>query len=337
MAYLIPPIAQWAPTAESVAFFEDACDQRIGLVVINAQHNPTGLSWDVSAVRALLRIADRHRAAILIDDAYYGFLDPAEGPTSALRELLAMPEAAALPWCAVRSLGKQFNCNGWGLGAIVAHPDLLEELVNVYRAEHTYNSGGILQHAMAEWLTDNAAVSAYLASERNFYAASRAAAITGLVSRGVPVEAIVAGPAGPYLLYPVPRGWPDRASYLRSCGLEAGVLMSDVWPSVRPLGPQAGRHVRMYLGREPGLVAEACRRLGEAGLLSDRKSSLMRHHPTADHITEAPHQRAECLRPLPRDLHELTAPPARCSSVPQSVRKAHRRALISGGIWSRHG
>jgi aspartate/methionine/tyrosine aminotransferase len=270
LSYLVPSGGQWAPTAESVASFAATRRRRIGLVVINAQHNPTGLSWDAAAVRALLRLAAVNRAAVLVDDAYYGFADPADNPTSALRELLSLPEAADLPWCAVRSLGKQFNCNGWGIGAVVARPDLLDELVNAYRAEHTYNSGGVLQHAMAEWLADTAAVRAYLAAERDFYAASRGAAIVGLVGHGIAPADIVAGPAAPYLLYPVPPGWPSRGAYLQSCGLEAGVLMSDAWPSVRPLGPQDGRHIRMYLGREPEVLAEACRRLGQAGLLTGR-------------------------------------------------------------------
>ncbi|MFJ6687009.1 pyridoxal phosphate-dependent aminotransferase [Streptomyces werraensis] len=267
MHYLDPTAAGcWEPTPDLVSAFAPTLSERLDLVVVNAQHNPTGLSWTGDTVRALVRLAADHQAAVLIDDAYYGFLDPDEGPTSALLELLSEPTASGLPWLAVRSMGKQFNCNGWAIGAMTGPPALLDDLVNDVRSRHTYNHGAHLQSAMADWLSDRDAVTAFLAKERAGYATRRRAAVEGLTKAGV--TDIVAGPAGPYLLYPLPAGHAgDRMSYLETCAVETGVLMSDAWPAARSLAPRAGRHVRMYLGRPPETIAEACTRLAAAGLI----------------------------------------------------------------------
>lgn len=269
MEYLDPTaFGRWDPTPDMVAEYAAGLTHRLNLVVVNAQHNPTGLSWSPEAVRALIRLGAEHRAGVLIDDAYFGFLDPADEPTSAILELLSATAATQLPWLAVRSLGKQFNCNGWAIGSIAGPGWLVDDLVNEHRAVHTYNHGAHLQHAMADWLADRDAVSAFLAQERTAYARRRDVAVGALTRYGV--TSFVAGPASPYLLYRIPGEFgTDRGMYLERCAVEQGVLMSDAWPAARQLKPHDGRHVRMYLGRSPSELAEACTRLGEAGLLGE--------------------------------------------------------------------
>jgi len=262
MAYLYPGEENgWQPSPGLITSWRPQPGRRLGVVVINAQHNPTGLQWSPAAVEAFIRLAAEHRAAVLIDDAYYGFVDPAAGPTSALQQMIVAADSS-LPWLAVRSLGKQFNCNGWAIGAVTGPPDLLDDLVNEVRARHTYNHGVHLQSAMADWLSDRPAVEEYLAAERAAYALRRTTARDALIRYGV--TDIVAGPTNPYLLFPVPG---DRRTFLRRAAAEAGVLLSDVWPAARHLGPHPGRHVRMYLGREPRELIEAVNRLADAELL----------------------------------------------------------------------
>ncbi|WP_037908084.1 pyridoxal phosphate-dependent aminotransferase [Actinacidiphila yeochonensis] len=273
MAYLdVSRDGRWEPTAASVDAFASGLSESPGLVVLNAQHNPTGRSWSREAVRALVALAAEHRAAILVDDAYYGFDDPGEEPVSSVREILARPDAQDLTWLAVRSLGKQFNCNGWALGALTGPPPLLDTLVNRYRARHSFNTGGVLQDAMARWLEDRPAVEEYLRTERAAYRVRRRTVIDRLAGAGVPSDAVISGPAGPYVLLPVPDAFRSgsRADYLERCAVRAGVLMSDAWPADRPLRPGArgGHHVRMFIGREPATLAEACDRLRSAGLLA---------------------------------------------------------------------
>ncbi|MEU7846061.1 pyridoxal phosphate-dependent aminotransferase [Micromonospora parva] len=263
MAYLTPGEGDgWLPTPDLIGSWRPDPGCRLGLVVINAQHNPTGLQWSAASVDAFIRLAAEHGAAVLIDDAYYGFIAPEAEPTSALAQMVAASAAMDVPWVAVRSLGKQFNCNGWAIGAVTGPPGLLDDLVNDVRARHTYNHGAHLQSAMAHWLSDRPAVEEYLAAERTAYAVRRTTALDALTRCGV--ADIVAGPANPYLLFPVAG---DRRTFLRRAATEVGVLLSDAWPAARRLGPHPGRHVRMYLGREPEDLAEAVDRLATAELL----------------------------------------------------------------------
>jgi N-succinyldiaminopimelate aminotransferase len=257
-------------TEQVQSYRESGAARDISVVVVNAQHNPTGANWSQQETRALLELAVDLGAAILIDDAYFGFCDrgAVPEPTSAVRILLDLlsQSATTVPWLAVRSLGKQFHCNGWGLGSVVASPDFLDWLVNESRPHHTYNYGVHLQWAMAEWLSDEAAVAEYLCREQAGYRTRRAAVLAGLVSCGVPADRIVTGPAAPYLLFPVPAE-AGLSSYLRRSVLEAGVLLSDAWPLGRKADRPDTGYVRMYLGPDLERLSAAIGRLRAAGLL----------------------------------------------------------------------
>ncbi|AXK35659.1 aminotransferase class I/II-fold pyridoxal phosphate-dependent enzyme [Streptomyces armeniacus] len=58
------------------------------LLILNAQHNPTGADGEAAAVRAMVRAALAYDAALLVDDAYYAVHDPGTSPTPTLRILL---------------------------------------------------------------------------------------------------------------------------------------------------------------------------------------------------------------------------------------------------------
>lgn len=240
----------------------------LSLVVINAQHNPTGANWPPDVVAILVETALEHGAAVLVDDAYYGLCPPEAPVTSALEILLGYLDGqrSPVPWLGVRSLGKQFHCNGWALGAVTAEPALLDTLVNDLRPQHTFNYAVQLQWAMARWLGRPSAVAGYLAGERAATAAKRAAVLDRL-----PEEVrrrSIAGPSAPYVLFPVPDGL-KVGDYLRSAVLDCGVLLSDAWPLAR-IGdagevPDAG-YARLYLGPDQELLMAAIDRLAAAGL-----------------------------------------------------------------------
>jgi N-succinyldiaminopimelate aminotransferase len=126
------------------------------LLAINAQHNPTGANWDPHRVRAMIRSALATRTGMLVDDAYYAVHNPDVIPTNTLRilleELNSLPRGQHPRWLAVRSLGKQFHCNGWGIGALTAAPDTVGRLVVRLQPQYTYVSAVPLQAAMAAWL-----------------------------------------------------------------------------------------------------------------------------------------------------------------------------------------
>ncbi|HEY8983162.1 MAG TPA: pyridoxal phosphate-dependent aminotransferase [Streptomyces sp.] len=243
----------------------------LALVVINAQHNPTGHNWSEDVVRTLVEIAVEADAAVLVDDAYFGLCADDHPATSATAVLLRTlgESGTSLPWLSVRSFGKQFHCNGWGIGSVLAEPGFLDDFVNELRPRHTYNYAGHLQWAMAEWLADEAAVETYLAAERSGLATKRAAVVREFaLPPGQP--GLVAGPAAPYALFPVPESHADdEREYLHACAVRAGVFLSPAWPVARPTRLSGNGYARMYLG--PGLtdLTEGVERLRKNQLLPE--------------------------------------------------------------------
>ncbi|AXK35658.1 aminotransferase class I/II-fold pyridoxal phosphate-dependent enzyme [Streptomyces armeniacus] len=169
-------------------------------------------------------------------------------------------------WLAVRSLGRQFGCNGWGIGAVTGAPDTLEALFGRLLPQHTYATAVPLQAAMAAWLRDEASA-AHLAAQRARYAAARAEAVRRLREElRCPDDAYVAGSCAAYLLLRVPpwyaaAGHPD-GDYRRHCLLPAGVLLGEGHMSTPGLAPRDPHgHVRLYLGPGEEAVGGALGRL----------------------------------------------------------------------------
>jgi aspartate/methionine/tyrosine aminotransferase len=250
------------------------------LLILNAQHNPTGVNWAPDTVLEIVQktLADIDNISILIDDAYYAVHDPETTPTSALRILLdeyntPSPRERSTHWLAVRSLGKQFGCNGWGIGAVAGAPDTLKALYTRLRPEHTYATAVPLQAAMAQWLLDPAA-DAHLAQQRELLGAARAEAVTR-IHRDLhyPADTVVGGDCTPYMLLPAPPWY--RASeqacedgeFRHHCLKAAGVLLGEGRMSTpgRPAYEQQ-ETVRLYLGHGPQTVAEALERMAAANL-----------------------------------------------------------------------
>ncbi|MBH5335145.1 pyridoxal phosphate-dependent aminotransferase [Streptomyces pactum] len=246
------------------------------MVVVNAQHNPTAVNWSPDSVNALLDAAESAGAAVLIDDAYLNVHDVAVEPTSALRLLLDRRRAAGnstgAPWLAVQSMGKQFGCNGWGVGAVTAPPEILDALVNGYRLHHSLMSSGMLQHAMADWL-ESVASTQFLAEQRVRLTETRAAAEEQFVKRlGYPASAVHTGECTPYIVVRVPPGYAGDEESAREfravCFERTGVLTAPVWPWPMPAPEEAGHdpQLRLYLGSGTEGVTEAVRRMSAAGL-----------------------------------------------------------------------
>ena len=254
------PAQHSGPSAADIRAAADAVDD-LAMVVINAQHNPTGANWAPSLVEALIEVAIERGAAILVDDAYFGMCPvPA---TSAMEILLNRlgGRPSPVPWVGVRSLGKQFRCNGWALGVIIAEPGPLDDLVNEVRPQHTFNYAIHLQWAMAQWLAERAAVTAYLEGQQDETAVKRAAVLSWLPPA---VRArTIAGPAAPYLLYPVDLGVTE---YLRCAVVECGVVLSDAWPLARIGDTGSTGYVRLYLGPTLDSLLQARDRLSDKGL-----------------------------------------------------------------------
>ncbi|MCO1578638.1 pyridoxal phosphate-dependent aminotransferase [Crossiella sp. SN42] len=248
--------------------------QRLAMVVVNAQHNPTAVNWRPGFVAAAVDLAHQHGAGLLVDDAYFGVHDPEVEPTSALRVLLSRlpgaPPAARRRWLAVRSLGKQFHCNGWGLGLMTAEPATLDLLVNRYRLHSSLMYGGVYQHAMADWLADPAST-AFLAAQCAEYAAKRRLVDRLFSARlGYPAGAVHTGSCTSYLLFALPAAYAGlddgEARFRDEVFARTGVLFAPAWPW--PYAPTAAPlpYMRMYLGPGQDVLTEAVDRLAGAGI-----------------------------------------------------------------------
>ncbi|GAA2818197.1 aminotransferase class I/II-fold pyridoxal phosphate-dependent enzyme [Crossiella cryophila] len=272
------PETGFRPLAEELQDVVDRVDstpeERLAMVVVNAQHNPTAVNWRPEFVAAAVDTAHRHGAGLLVDDAYFGVHDPETEPTSALRVLLsrlgAAPPNARRRWLAVRSLGKQFHCNGWGLGLMTAEPATLDLLVNRYRLHSSLMYGGVYQHAMADWLDDPASA-VFLAEQCAEYAAKRR-----LVDRlfhgklNYPAGAVHTGTCTSYLLFALPEAYqriPEGTVRFRDDTFaRTGVLFAPAWPW--PYAPTGSPmpYMRMYLGPGQDSLTEAVHRMAQAGI-----------------------------------------------------------------------
>ena len=263
--------------------FDDALDavaadpgQQLALVAINAQHNPTGVNWHIDVVRHMVRASLRAGAAVLLDDAYFAVHDPGLVPTSALglllEELQDCPPEARRRWLAVRSLGKQFHCSGWGLGAATAHPDTLHALLNTVHLQRGFATAVPLQHAMAAWLADPAA-ERFVDENNHAYAEKRA--LVGALAEGVlgyPAGAVQLGECATFLRLRVPTSYQGTGesieAFRRACLARAGVLPGvDRWNARWPDGSTPDPPCfRVYLGPPAPVLEEALTRLAHAGL-----------------------------------------------------------------------
>ncbi|MFF6873393.1 aminotransferase class I/II-fold pyridoxal phosphate-dependent enzyme [Streptomyces sp. NPDC090109] len=272
LAYGLRPDRSWQPDVAEIG----ALLARAGsgcLLVLNPQHNPTGAEWEADTVEAIVRTATTHRAAMLLDDAYYALHAPGTSPTNALRVLVTATRETSVPWLATRTLGKQFHCNGWGIGALTAGPAVLAGLARVTQ-QRSYGCALPLQAAMANWLRTADEAEAFVDRLRHTYADARSRVTRRLHDDlGFPQYAVHPGSCTSYLRFRVPTRFVrsgSEAHYRRLC-LAAGVLPgagSMTNPVSVPGGQDDGdeAYVRLFLGQPGPLLDSALDRLARAGL-----------------------------------------------------------------------
>jgi aspartate/methionine/tyrosine aminotransferase len=234
------------------------------LVVLNPQHNPTAVNWPAETLSSIIQLASDAGAALLIDDAYYGLTDSGTIPSSALNALLETRVAeSSLPFMLVRSLGKQFSCNGWSVGAYLGDE---QSVLGLQRqlAARSLNVGGRMQWALSRWI-GSAPAAADVSARRDSQSRTRRLATDILPTLNLEPEDIIAGDATPFVVFRVPpafRGEARPTASFLAAAAERGVNFSPLLPSATGLGMEQGDNwVRMYLGLGPEAVAGAIERL----------------------------------------------------------------------------
>lgn len=253
----------WQPNPEDIT----SAIKPNTLLVLNAQHNPTGTEWLPEIVSRLITTAIDNKAAILIDDAYYALHQPNCEPTNALRILIEnINNSTDSPWLAVRTMGKQFRCNGWGIGAMTAHPNTLANLAEI-AFQHSYGSAIPLQAAMATWLKDPASDD-YLNHIRQHYSDARNKVSQLIVDMlGFPNESVQMGTCTSYMRFQIPPRFVnkhDTEAYRRLC-LASGVLPGHGSMTANQ-NQQDCAYVRIHLGHPIPILEQAIKRLYNAGL-----------------------------------------------------------------------
>jgi aspartate aminotransferase len=163
------------------------------LVVLEYPDNPTGVSYDASALGKLAAVLRAHDA-IAISDEIYGPLTFARGAHTSLAALC--PERTILS----NGLSKWGGAGGWRIGWHV-YPESLANLHGavVTAASHTYSSAATpIQVAAAAYFDDPQELDFYLESQRAVLAAAGAWCHKRLVAAGL--ECAV--PEGAYYLFP---------------------------------------------------------------------------------------------------------------------------------------
>lgn len=247
----------------------------IGLVIVNAQHNPTGRGWSEQTLIALYEIADRYGAALLLDDPYFEVHAPGARPVAAPRVLLdylrrSRGSRLSDNWCAVRSLGKQLGVNGWGVGTLTAAPGTVRDLM-----EHAFRRRfpGNAHHewAVANYLNDPQSVVRRNAQQTSLLH-NRQELAQAFRSFGWPERMLSAGEFTPYLLVAVPPSWGSRVDeaeeYRRHIFNRSGVLVSHASIENAGLAGDGGgaAWLRFYLGVTEEVLSEIVDRLKRANL-----------------------------------------------------------------------
>lgn len=264
----------FAPTADDVAnslALADSADLEILAIVICPQHSPTGRNWSPEDVACFADLADRTGAVLVVDNAYFGVMEPEARCTSGVAVALeaGLPANQVL---LVRSLGKAYSCNAWALGGIAGGRDLVEDIVLRVRPARSYSSHGFLQRAMAEWLMSPGA-GEFQESRRHHLSENRR-----LARRAIESEPDLRrwgrsfiGGATPFLLLEVPARWrrsPQAVeSFVRELFSATAVLVTTA-QTVAPAGlnPTFLPWLRLYLGLPRADLVEAFDRVSGSGL-----------------------------------------------------------------------
>lgn len=231
--------------------------KRLAIVIVNAQHNPTGCGWSADTLAGLFDLAAAYGAGLLLDDPYFEVRTPHALPVAAptaLLEFLARTRDGGrrLDWCAVRSLGKQLGVNGWGVGTLTAGPGTVKDLLDrAFRRRFPGNAHH--EWAIAHYLADP--VSEYNAVvQREALADKRERFARALRQLGWPDEMIGGGEFTPYVLVATPPAWarsPHVAERYRRHLLDrTGILVAHASIEDASLaGADSGTSwVRFYLG-----------------------------------------------------------------------------------------
>lgn len=236
------------------AALTSAVTEKTRLIIINSPHNPTGMVLRRDELESIAAIARQHDLLVVSDEAYEHLVfDPATHiPIASLPEMFNRTVT-------IGSGGKSFSFTGWKVGWASGPADLIAA-VRVVRQHLSYVSGGPFQPAIA----------AGLRLPEQFFRdfAADLAQRRDLLARGLrDVGFDVLTTDGTYFITTDirPLGHDDGEAFCEA-------LVTDVGVAAIPISALAddrerfGPYVRWTFCKQPAVLTEALRRLGEVPL-----------------------------------------------------------------------
>jgi N-succinyldiaminopimelate aminotransferase len=235
-----------------------AVGPRTRVVLLNTPHNPTGTVLTREELQAVADVAIEHDLVVVTDEVYEHLVySTAEGDHEhvPLATLPGMWERTLT----LSSAGKSWSFTGWKVGWATGPADLVGAALGA-KQWLTFTSGSPLQPAIAHALDHEDAYPLELAKDLQ--------GRRDLLCDGLAAASLVPRvPEGTYFVTAdtAHLGWPDGRALCEALPERAGVVAI---PSQAFYDDQdEGRHlVRWAFCKQPDVIAEGVRRLGEADL-----------------------------------------------------------------------
>jgi aspartate/methionine/tyrosine aminotransferase len=218
-SYYLDPDAQWRTSGQAILDRIDRIHargpERVRLVVVNPQHNPTATNIDEDQLAILLAGLFERGVYCLVDNAYFGIHDPGTPCSSAWRVAARLGARDGRDYArylfSVRSFGKLLSINGWATGVLIAKSRHVWELATRIRMKRLFAQHAAPQLALSRFLSRREHVVGLIGRHNEIYRDKREAfAATLRRVLGLPADQVWQGSCTRYLLSKVPPAYRER-------------------------------------------------------------------------------------------------------------------------------
>ena len=252
---MLPPHFRPDPQA-----LQEAFGPRTAMVILNDPHNPSGAVFEPETLEQIARLAVQQDALILTDSVYeHLWFGRSPG------DIAACPGASERT-IRISAASKTFHVTGWRVGWAIAPPELTKGL-RITKGYFSHSAAAPLQHAIADTL-EWAGSGGYYEDWQQRYAAQKDLLVTGLRETAAlePVD-----PEGTFFalarLTQAPTWASDGRTLAEALPERAGVGLLPLETFTTAEHAHLYRDwVRLTFCKKPETLAEAIRRLHQAGL-----------------------------------------------------------------------
>lgn len=260
----------------------DVSKEDVALVIVNAQHNPTGIQFSPDAVQWLFDIVKSNDTAhLLIDDAYFAVIDPTVPVTNTLKIWLKqIDESMRERWVATRPFSKQLGCNAIAFGAVTGSAPMLSALNNL-AWQHSYMNGKLTSEMMTQFLQTKEYREHTLFTGQELMRRKQMIKQFFTEKLGYPGgSSVIAGPSSYYMLFEIPPAWNKVGETGSNCEaitsfrdqlfMASGVMLSATLFNRDTQLP----FVRIHMGAHTDVLTDMLHRFEDCGLQWEMKASF---------------------------------------------------------------